>query len=338
MSYVSYFQRFSQAENHATNNTLLILRYFYQSSPLKLQNVLTSLTDTELAIGVTFDQQIKGIASVPDALISQEPLNIYIETKVGENLDIDQIKRHLISISEALPRAAMPILIGLTKEAISPEQRAECIKSADEKKIGFASVTFTEVVEALRTQCEPYEAVLTNIIDDYENFLASENLLETRNTKMAVFPCGTSFEDNKQYGLYYEPISRRRRLKASKILGIYRNKKVELVGTIQAVANCTYVDGDVRVDSEETSGNLTHEQRRRVKEVIENTGYYDLKAEHRFYLVDSFTETNLRKTSPGGLMGLRYLDIGEIIGTDFDAHRNYTTSEIAALLSGKTFA
>lgn len=335
MSYVSYFQHFSQAENHATNNTLLILRYFYQSSPLKLQNVLTSLTDTELAIGVTFDQQIKGSDSVPDALISQESLNIYIETKRGGELDKDQIERHLTTIANKPPQATKPILLGLTKEPISPEQRAGFIKRADEEKIGFASVTFSEVVEALRAQCEPYEPVLNDIIDDYEKFLASENLLETRNTKMAVFPCGTSFGDNKRYGLYYEPTSRR--LKTNKIFGIYRNKKVELVGTIQAVANCTYVNGDVQVDSEGTSGNLTDEQRRRVKEVIENTGYYDLNAEHRFYLVDSFAETNLLKASPGGLMGLRYLDIGTVIGADFDAHRNYTTSEIAALLTGKTF-
>ena len=337
MSSVSYFQRFSQAENHATNNTLLILRYFYQASPQKLQNVLTSLTDTELSIGITFEQQVKGSESVPDALISQEPLNIYFETKVGGELDIKQIIRHLNTIAKRPPQTTKPVLLGLTKEAISPEQRAECIKNADEKKIGFAAVTFSEIVEALRTQCESYEPVLTDIIDDYENFLSSEDLLETRNTKMAVFPCGTSFEDNKQYGLYYEPISRRRRLKANKLLGIYRNKKVELVGAIQAVVNCTYEGGDVRVDSEGTNGNLTDEQRRRVKEVIENTGYYNLNAGHRFYLVDSFAETALRKVSSGGLMGLRYLDIGTIIGASFDPHRNYTTSEIAALLSGKTF-
>ena len=39
LSRVSHFQRFSQPENHATNNTLLVLRYFYQSSPFKIQRV-----------------------------------------------------------------------------------------------------------------------------------------------------------------------------------------------------------------------------------------------------------------------------------------------------------
>jgi hypothetical protein len=30
-------QRFSQCENHATNNTLLILQHFYRTSPFKIQ-------------------------------------------------------------------------------------------------------------------------------------------------------------------------------------------------------------------------------------------------------------------------------------------------------------
>jgi hypothetical protein len=60
MSRVSHFQRFSQPENHATNNTLLAFRFFYQSSPFKLQRVLTSLLESDLSIGLTFEQQIKG--------------------------------------------------------------------------------------------------------------------------------------------------------------------------------------------------------------------------------------------------------------------------------------
>jgi hypothetical protein len=71
MSRVSHFQRFSQPENHATNNTLLVLRHFYQSSPFKIQRVLTSLLETDLSIGLAFEQQVRGDASVPDALIKQ---------------------------------------------------------------------------------------------------------------------------------------------------------------------------------------------------------------------------------------------------------------------------
>lgn len=61
MSRVSYFQRFSQRENHATNNTLLLLRHLYQSSPFKIGRVLTSLVEAELSIGLMFEQQIRGL-------------------------------------------------------------------------------------------------------------------------------------------------------------------------------------------------------------------------------------------------------------------------------------
>ena len=65
MSRVSYFQRFSQRENHATNNTLLVFRYFYQASPFKLKGVLDNLLDSDLSIGLVFEQQVKLGSSVP---------------------------------------------------------------------------------------------------------------------------------------------------------------------------------------------------------------------------------------------------------------------------------
>ncbi len=34
-------------------------------------------------LGLAFEQQVKGPTSVPDALISQEPLAIFVETKMG---------------------------------------------------------------------------------------------------------------------------------------------------------------------------------------------------------------------------------------------------------------
>lgn len=66
-------------KNHATNNTLLVLRYFYQSSPFKLERVLNSLLEVELSIGLRFDQQVREASSVPDAVIRQEPLTIVVE-------------------------------------------------------------------------------------------------------------------------------------------------------------------------------------------------------------------------------------------------------------------
>ncbi len=134
MSRVSHFQRFSQPENHATNNTLLLLRYFYESSPFRIQNVLSSLLESDLTIGLTFDQQVKRAASIPDALIEQKPMRIYIETKRGKDLDHGQIRRHFKSIVQNTfgDRCAdTTILIGLTKEPIADADRKALAPTQD---------------------------------------------------------------------------------------------------------------------------------------------------------------------------------------------------------------
>jgi hypothetical protein len=159
MSRVSYFQRFSQAENHATNDTLLVLRYFYQSSPFKIQRALTELVEKDLSIGLSFQQQVRGEQSVPDALITQEPLHIYVETKRGGQLDADQVQRHIRTIAKSGARGG-EMLIGITKEQIAEVDHKALAENAAAQGIAFAAVTFSQVAETLRRQCAPHESEL----------------------------------------------------------------------------------------------------------------------------------------------------------------------------------
>lgn len=123
MSGLSYFQRYSQRENHATNNTLLLLKYFYQKSPKRFSDLLENLSeDDAFDVGVQFEQQIKGKHSVPDGLISQEPFHIYIETKVGSDLDAMQLFAHFKTLQDKHPHGEQVYLMSLTKQPISPEQ------------------------------------------------------------------------------------------------------------------------------------------------------------------------------------------------------------------------
>jgi hypothetical protein len=339
MSRVSHFQRFSQQENHATNNTLLLLRYFYQSSPFKIQKALTSLLDTELSIGLTFDQQIrgKGSRSVPDALIKQEPMRIFIETKRGGDLDSDQIRRHLDSIArrrdEAL-RTEGTILIGLTKEPIADSDRKALSGDATSKGIAFAAVTFSQIVEEPRAQCAEFEQELLSIVEDYESYLAEERLLEESSRWLVVFPCGTSIAENEKFGLYYEPPSRPCK-RSYRFIGAYDQKAVALVGKVEAIALASYIDGGVIFNEE--AGHLTDSHRQRIARAITETPYFDLKSNaHRFYLVDSFVRTNAKKTSPGGIWGMRYLDLSKIVPA-YKPRKDYTSSELAEKLKGATW-
>lgn len=334
MSRLSYFQRYSQAENHATNNTLLIFRHFYRYSPLKLQQVLTALLDTEPSIGLSFELQVQGQQSVPDACIRQEPMNLYIETKRGEKLNVEQIQRHLESI-KSKTSSQNNFLLGITKEPLSPNETEYLYRVAKHEGVTFATVTFSQIVQALSTQCAEYEVELKEILEDYSSYLGEEGLLEERFNRMIVVPCGDSYPDNKQYKLYYEPIGRP--CKSNRYIGIYTNKQIIYVGKIEAIIICDYLRGESIFHTEK--GTCREAHRYRIKEAIEAIAYHNLKeTQHRFYLVDEFVETRVHKTSSGGVLGPRYVDLEKIALPEYSSGKDYTSAELATLLQGKSFA
>ncbi len=146
MTKISYFQRFSQRENHVTNNTLLVMRHFYQASPQKISVVLSDLANDDLSVGLEFGQQVRLSDGVPDALISQAPLDIYIETKRGGQLDQEQIKRHIGSMAKNSAIRSQTILLGLTRTSIEKKVRDELIGEAKIKNIIFVPITFADIV------------------------------------------------------------------------------------------------------------------------------------------------------------------------------------------------
>jgi hypothetical protein len=329
MSQISYFQRYSQRENHATNNTLLMLRYLYQSSPFKLNNVLNSLTENTFSIGMSFEQQIKGAASIPDALMHQDAISIYIETKLADALWDDQIRRHVESIKNAGSAGTQKILLGLTKEPIAIADQDELRAFAKNHGVSFTSITFADVVNALDSECEDYEHDLKSMLEDFKDYLAGEKLLEERNRWLPIFPCGTSFNENIEYGVYYEPPSRPSK-RNHRFIGIYQQKAVRAIGEIEAIL--VHSDGELFYEfGESNSGHLE-----RIKSVIEATSYYDLGGEpNRFYLVPEFLPTDVTKTSSGGIMGMRYLDLRLLLGKE--PSDDSPAQDVASALNGKTF-
>jgi hypothetical protein len=331
---VSYFQRFSQRENHATNNTLLILRRFYDESPFKLERVLSALIEAELGIGLQFEQQVSGSSSVPDALISQPAFNLFVETKRGATLDEDQIERHLDTIKELSGEKRGNHLLGLTQEAIPEEQDARLKVLSAQNGVIFSSTTFSQLLDELRSECELYERDLVAIVDDFEDYLSGEDLLETRNQKLPIIPCGTSFEENKRFGVYYEPAKRRTK-SPYRFIGIYKNKSVLLLGEIGTVVVTEWSDNTLSLKTE--FGEITDEKEALIRRVVDETDYYDLKEEQtRFYLFATLAETDIRKTSSGGIFGMRYLDLSKM-DLAVPLNNETTVSELAEALRGKKF-
>lgn len=310
MAEISYFQKYSQKENHITNNTMLMFRHVYRHAPLRFEKLLKEvISDASIDLGMVFSQQIRAHNSVPDALITQKPLSIYIEAKADGDLYPEQIQRHVDSVlQEKLPKGSS-IIIGLTKKR--PNQLV--VKSfediCNDKGINFAIITYSELLEILRKLFAEHEADLLEIVDDYETFLRSDGMLPNP-LEMVVFPCGTSWDENIKYKIYYEQSSKPSKAHVPYI-GIYNNKRITHVGNIVGTCICQS-DGE-NLSFEKESGTVTQSNIEKINNMIEETDYYDLsKGFERYYIIGDLHEINIEKSSSGGIRGHRYFDLQKL--------------------------
>ncbi|HRP11339.1 MAG TPA: hypothetical protein PLK37_09925 [Terricaulis sp.] len=326
---ISFFQRYSQPENHVTNNTALLLRHIYQASPFKLQAILNKIVDSEaISVGPTFLQQERRINSVPDASITQRNWRVIVETKIGPHLDDEQIERHMSALREG---DGDVFVIGLTTQSPSADRLASIAARAQRHHVSFAWRSFEELCDIIDQECLSHEVALREVVEDYRAFLDSLDLLDTPSDRIYVVPCGASYDDNERFRLYYHPPERKYR--PFKYLGLYRQRCVSLVGEVEAIAVCNFATGTL--DANVEKGPLTHEHRERIIAAIEATAYYDLREPTRFFLANALAPVDIRKVSRGGIMGPRYLSVAELTGSRLSP--NLSLEGLATQLSGATF-
>lgn len=335
MSRVSYFPRFSQKENHATNNTLLVMRHFYQASPQKIEAVLTELADENFSIGLVFEQQIKLSNSVPDALISQLPMDIFFETKRGGDLDQNQLEQHILSISQSVTHTSRKILFGLTKTPIDRDIQEQLESKAKFHKILFIAITFADIVRSLRSCCESHEIALCNILADYEEYLTEEGLLQIGDV-MSVVPCGKSMTENVKHRLYFE-LSTQPSKSQSRFMGLYSQKCIKHLADIHTVVSGVMQDGKFVVSKTE-KGQLSDQEQGRIKAAIQEYTYFGNFAlnEHRYYLFNEIHETDIRKTTKGGIWGARVFNLSKWLDYN-EPTKEYSVKEAAERLKGEEF-
>lgn len=329
MTRISYFQRYSKKENHVTNNTLLLLRYFYQASPEKFGTVLSELTNEDVSVGLVFEQQVRFHSSVPDALISQAPLDIYIETKHGGELDPTQIRRHLSSIGNNSNHPAQKVLFGLTSAPIDKTVSDELVLSARSNNIIFRPITFAEMLSSLRFVCEDHETVLRDVIADYENYLEKEGLLQVGEI-LSAFPVGWTIHKNIKHKIYFEPCDRPSKA-SSDFIGLYRNKCIEWLASISTVVSGVGGPENFSICTTET-GELTNEEEERIRGAIAD--FPNLAdQEHRYYLFGDVCETEFKKGTRYGMRNRRDFNLSNWL--DYDNKRRYSLKEVAEGLRGE---
>ena len=333
MSRVSYFQRFSQKENTATNNTLLLFRHFYQEDPGKFEKTMSGLCNEQmLSVGVQFAQQVRQGNSIPDGVISQSAFEILFETKNGKTLDENQIERHLEGDEKENNSTKIKILFGLTTSSILEKDRIKYEKMANKKGVVFKAITFADIVAELRSTLAPYEKNLHTILDDYEAYLVDDNLVPEGEV-LYVIPCGISMKENVKHKIYFEPSHRWSKAQA-KFLGLYADKTVQHIGQIATVVNGVFANEEFSLTSIEI-GNFTDEVAKTISSVIEDCQYFPnfAQEEHRYYLFSELHKTEFKKSTAGGIWGPRKFYTKDLVGDCNTA----TAESLSAALTGKTF-
>lgn len=335
MSEISYFQKYSQRENHITNNTMLMFRHIYRHNPLRFEKFLKEIiSDAQIEIGLIFCQQIKEQSSIPDGYIRQTPLSIYIEAKADGELYLEQIKRHVDSVRESnLPKGSA-IIIGLSKRQPNDKTTKEFESVCNEAGIHYSAITYSELVALLKDKdiFPAHETDLQEIIEDYETFLRSDGMLPNL-YEMVAFPCGTSWEENIKYSMYYEGDSKSSKAHVP-FIGIYKNKKITHIAQILGTLISKVENGVLAFERE--SGVITQDDMLKIKEVIEITNYYDLtQGLERYYLLGQLYEVNIQKKSSGGIRGHRYFDLQKL--SDGTLLPEDSIEQIAKKITDKSF-
>ena len=178
MSRITYFPRYANAENAVTNSTLHLFGQINQHSTERLQELLSDLVgDEEMPLGISFDQQIRSGASVPDAIIYQEPVHIVIETKVDAAVDTGQLIRHCESFK---PGMKGNFLILLTCNNVSPTVLHAVVSKANTIGVVFKHITFEDLCLRLKDCAREHETHLKRVIDDFLDYCEEMKLIDRK--------------------------------------------------------------------------------------------------------------------------------------------------------------
>lgn len=307
MSKVTHFQRYSQKENVVTNNTLLLFSRVHEYSSRKFERLLFEVLGTEFDIGPNFVQQVASGVSTPDGVASQSSFKVLIETKVDSWVNPDQLFRHLTSFSSEEKKVLLLLSKQKLDEVESGKIRDEIQKRAKEKT-GFVSTTFEDlIVKAKSLFDQNIDAEFWTVLMDYEEFCRDTNLYDSSSYLMRAVPCGSSYEDNLKFGIYYMPETRG--FSDHSIIGLYYKKAIRALGEIKAVALFSE-SSPMKIKVEKGAIDKSDESRvQAIVEAAQTRLGWDISEGHRFFIVRDFHATEFKKESPGGLFGVKYFNL-----------------------------
>ena len=267
-----------------------------------------------------------------DGFLYQSAVRIGIEAKApGAEFDKRQLLNHL----ERFDKGASGYLLLLRSDKVDLTDQTwrDLHEEATSRRVIVASITFQQIIDSFRSCLRDHDDELHELIDDFESFCSESELLTTDDTTAFVPPCGQSYEINVKNRLYFCPSDWNRRNVS--YLGVYREKSVRYIGRISKVVHCERA-GDQLVDAMGGRLSLSSSEQERISAAMAEaaaTAEWDIKTGHKFFLCDEMEPTDFRKSSRGGIMGHRYLNLEDML----PSLRKMSLAQIADGLRGKTW-
>lgn len=197
------FSTYTQGENRVTSTLIAVLQHINNQLAEEVLEALIDESDFSL---VSFDNQVTGIASVPDAAITSSTA-LWFETKTRRGaVDEDQLAAHLEVLDEG--SAELRRLIVLTPD---PE-RPEAVAALDEDRVVWAN--FDAVVDTIEAvldrdvgSAEASLSVPTEreafLLRELSRFIYDEELVSGQSDRVLVVAARKAWPEYEQYGLYF---------------------------------------------------------------------------------------------------------------------------------------
>lgn len=336
MATLNQFQQYSQGENTATNNVLLMLSRLYDCSSTYYEEFINSLiegTDTYQVIP-NFRQQVNNHGNgFIDGHITTKPTRIIIETKLW-GLEGQQ---KLLKYTQSFRKDELQILLHLSQDVYDEEEvkgiREELKSKEHTSNAQFHSITYETLVDGLNGLKDryPHDPQLSQLASHFEAYCQNMSLLPVDKHVLRAMACGQSYELNKKYQFYFDLT--RRGYSNFKYLGIYKDKAVRHIGLVENRIEAYYEDGKLHVTKSDSP--VTDAQRARLKAAIEESleSGWDVDYDHRFFLLKDFSDTHYEKTSSGGIFRVRYFNLEDELGGEVPE----SVAEIAEKLKSLTW-
>jgi len=197
------FSTYTQGENRVTSTLIAVLEHVNNQLA---EDILEALTDESDLSLVSFDNQVTGIDSVPDAAIKSSTA-LWFETKTSRDaVDKEQLENHLHALEE--DEAELQRLIVLTPDARLPDK----VAAVDDERIVWAN--FDALIDTIETvlerdvgNAEASMSVPTEreafLLRELSRFLYDEDLVSGKEDRVLVVAARKAWPEYQEHGLYF---------------------------------------------------------------------------------------------------------------------------------------